>query len=80
MVVDAMKIKIWKNGTFVSAVSMPTIEWLLQSIDFLLRKLIQKEKRRASGPVPGAILAKDAIVTQFPCQTKVDPSVKTVFA
>jgi hypothetical protein len=66
MVIEATEIKLWKSGTFVSAVSMPTIEWLSQLIGCLLRRLIQKEKKRASGPMRGAILAKVAIVTQFP--------------
>jgi hypothetical protein len=66
MKVTAIEVKIWKSGIFVSAVSMPTIAWLWQLIGFLMQKLIQKEKRQASGLMPGAISAKIEIVTQLP--------------
>jgi hypothetical protein len=66
---EETEIRLWKSKTFVSAVSMPKNEWLSQSIGFFRRKLIQKEKWRASGLMPGAISAKVAIVTQFPHQT-----------
>jgi hypothetical protein len=65
MVVKALEIKLWKSGIFVSAVSMPRIEWLSQSIGFLMQKLIQKEKWRANGRMHGAISAKFPIMRQF---------------
>jgi hypothetical protein len=68
MVVKENGINLWKNATSVSAAFMPTIGWLWQLIGFLMQKLSQKEKWRVSGPMPGAILAKVASVTQFPCQ------------
>ena len=62
MVIDAIEIKLWKSGISLSAVSMPIIECLKQSIDFLMRKRIWKEKKRANGLMPGAISAKVPIM------------------
>ena len=45
---------------------MPNIEWFWQSTGFSLPELMRKEKKRASGPTPGATSAKAPIVPHFP--------------